>query len=227
MSAILFSLNDKLYLRDPQRTVIGQAIIRVSVEVIDREGFEKLTFRKVADQIESTEATLYRYFENKFRLLQYLSNWYWSILNFNLSFHLNNIQDAEEKLKICLQLLAGNKKSLGLTMLDEKALHRIMISEFDKVFHVSSIDQDYRDGLFSPFKDTCKTLASIIKEINPKYPFPHSLVTTTITAAKQQLYYSKHMPLLSDIKPDAKSANVQLYMFLEGLVFRAIKPKYE
>jgi len=227
MSAILLHLNNKLYIRDPQQTVVGQAIIRVSVDLIDKEGFDKLTFRKVADQIASTEATVYRYFENKFRLLQYLTNWYYSLLNFNLSFHLTNVHDAEEKMKICLQLLAGNKKPLGLTMLDEKALHRIMISEFDKVFHVSSVDQDYRNGLFSPFNDTCQTLASIVREINPKYPFPNSLVTTAITTAQQQLYHSKHMPLFSDIKPDRKNMNAQLYKFLEGLVFRAIKPKYE
>lgn len=224
MNHILFQLSDKLYLRDPQKSQIGQAIVNHSVQLIDQYGFDKITFKKIAEDMQSTEATIYRYFENKFRLLQYLIDWYWTSVNFQIDFHLNNINDPKEKLKVCLQVLAGTKKPLNVSSIDAQALHRIVIAELDKAYLSSSIDSDYKEGLLDPFKDTCQMIAKIVKEVNPKYPFPHSLVSTAITAASHQIFFSRHLPLLSDIKKDERTSNERLYKFLEGFVLTTIKP---
>lgn len=224
MNHILFQLSDKLYLRDPQKSHIGQAIVNHSVQLIDQHGFDKITFKKIAEDMQSTEATIYRYFQNKFRLLQYLIDWYWTSVNFQIDFHLNNVNDPQERLKICLQILAGTRKAVNVSHIDAKALHRIVISELDKTYLTRSIDDDYKEGLLDPFKDTCKTISNIVKEINPKYPFPHSLISTAITAASHQIYFSRHLPLLSDIKKDEKTFNERLYKFLEGFVLTTIKP---
>ena len=37
---------------------------------------EEFTFRKLAQKINTTEASVYRYFENKHRLLIYILAWY-------------------------------------------------------------------------------------------------------------------------------------------------------
>ena len=62
-------LNDGLYQRDPQETVLGQKIIKHSIVLIDEIGFEAFNFKKLASCMKSTEASVYRYFENKHCLL--------------------------------------------------------------------------------------------------------------------------------------------------------------
>ena len=78
MSQLTFKLNERLYLRDPQSTELGQRIVSKGIELIDGLGFEQFTFKKLAAQVNSTEPSIYRYFENKHRLLHYLTAWYWS-----------------------------------------------------------------------------------------------------------------------------------------------------
>ncbi|MEM8909339.1 MAG: TetR family transcriptional regulator, partial [Bacteroidota bacterium] len=65
---IKISLNERLYLRDPQETALGQKIIKHSILLIDEIGFEAFNFKKLAQQMDSTEASVYRYFENKHHL---------------------------------------------------------------------------------------------------------------------------------------------------------------
>ena len=55
-------LNEKLYLRDPQATDLGRRLVAGSVLLIDEIGFEQLPFKKLAQRMESTGASLYRYF---------------------------------------------------------------------------------------------------------------------------------------------------------------------
>ena len=72
MIAIQIQLNSNLYIRDPQETKLGKKIIEFSIILIEELGFEKFTFKKLAIKIESTEASIYRYFQNKHKLLIYL-----------------------------------------------------------------------------------------------------------------------------------------------------------
>ena len=116
------------------KTLTGQTIISKSIEMIDKLGFDQFTFRKLADNIQSTEPTVYRYFENKHHLLHYLIDCYWTLVNFRIEFCINNIDNPVEKLKICLQLLSGSKKTDGISHLDEPALHRIVICELEKAY---------------------------------------------------------------------------------------------
>ncbi|MFM8740170.1 MAG: TetR/AcrR family transcriptional regulator, partial [Cytophagales bacterium] len=84
MPTLTFKLNDHLYVRDPQHTHLGLRIISKSIEMIDELGFEQFTFKKLAHEIDSTEASVYRYFENKHRLLLYLIAWYWTWLEYRI-----------------------------------------------------------------------------------------------------------------------------------------------
>ena len=69
-------LNEKLYVKNPQATEFGQSLLKNSITLIDEIGFEKFTFRKLATKLNTAEASIYRYFENKHLLLLYLINWY-------------------------------------------------------------------------------------------------------------------------------------------------------
>ena len=224
MAILTFKLNENLFLRDPQHTTLGQSIISKSVEMIEDLGFELFTFKKLAEEIGSTEASVYRYFENKHRLLLYLIDWYWTWLEYRMDFEVNNVSDPQERLRKCLRLLTQDTKSEAqIVFVKEKSLQRIVMSEFEKTYLTKQVDADNKEGLFLPYKAVCKKIASIILEINPKYPFPNSLVSTALLGLTHQLYYAQHLPSLSDIKYDTKNNNKKLYEFLEGFLFNTIR----
>ena len=94
-------MNDKLFLRDPEQSELGRRIIRQGTLLINEIGFEEITFRKLAERMGTKEASIYRYFENKHRLLVYLVAWYWKWLDFQVIFETNNLTDPREKLERC------------------------------------------------------------------------------------------------------------------------------
>ena len=228
MAIIAFRLNENLYLRDPQGTELGQNIIRESIKLVDTMGFEQFTFKKLADAIASTEASVYRYFENKHRLLIYLIDWYWTWLDHRLEFAVQNMRDPREKLRACLHVLIEEKKyDPGFAFVDEPALQRIVTAEFDKTYLTKQVDEDNRDGLFLPYKSVCKRIAEVAKEINPTYPYHHTLVSTVILSANHQLYYARHLPSLTDIHSDPQEDYGRLYDFCESLMMKALSQSTE
>lgn len=223
MAIFSFRLSENLFIRDPQATELGRNILQHSIKLVDTLGFEEFTFKKLAVAIGSTEASIYRYFENKHKLLIYLIDWYWTWLEYKIDYHINNIKDPTERLKICLLKLSEEKDfDPNVAYVDERALERIVSSEFEKTFLTKQVDADNKEGLFLPYKALCKKIASVIKEVSPKYEFPNSLASTILLTMKHQLYYAQHLPSLSDIKYDPKKQYKKLYILLENLVFKTI-----
>ncbi len=223
MSNVLkINLNHKSYLRDPEQTTLGQKIIAASIKLIDQIGFEEFTFKKLAVEMNSTEASVYRYFENKHKLLIYLVSWYWVWLDYQISFQTNNIPDPAQRLRIIIQTLtAANKDNLQTNYLDEAALHRIVIVDAPKAYLTKAVDTDNKEGLFLEYKGLCKKIAAIIHELAPGYPYPHALTSTMMEATHQQTYFAEHLPSLTDIRPH-ESHQASVADFLEQLVFSAI-----
>ena len=50
------SMNNKLYLKNPDESELGRKIISHSITMIKDKGFEEFTFKKLAKNIGSTEA---------------------------------------------------------------------------------------------------------------------------------------------------------------------------
>lgn len=223
MAILTFKLSENLFIRDPQETELGRNIIQKSIKMIDKLGFEDFTFRKLALAINSTEASVYRYFDNKHKLLIYLIDWYWTWLEYQIDFQINNIKVPVERLKICVRILAEEKSfDPGVAYLDEAALQRIVAAEFEKTFLTKQVDADNKEGLFRPYKSLCKKVAAIVLEVNPQFEFPHALVSTIMLALKHQLYYAEHLPSLTDIRYDPKKHHKKLYQFLETVIFKTI-----
>jgi hypothetical protein len=226
MAILSFHLNSNLYLRDPQTTELGQNIIQASIKLIDKNGFDDFTFKKLGVEIGSPEASVYRYFENKHRLLLYLIDWYWTWLEYKMDFACQNIAPAEDRLKICVRLMVEEKKTdPAIPFVDEQKLQRIVNTEFEKTYLTRQVDVDNKEGLFLPYKSLCKKMAAIVKEINPKYGFPHSLISTVMLSANHQLYYADHLPSLSDIKAEGKNKHEKLTDFLHSMILNAINVK--
>lgn len=223
MPTLIFKLNSHLYLRDPQNTLLGQKIIESSVGLIDRLGFEQFNFKKLAEEIDSTEASIYRYFENKHRLLLYLIGWYWSWLEYRIDLFTNSLTDPKEKLKACLRVIA-EKKSYDSTFefIDEEALHRIVVAELDKAYLTKQVDSDNKEGLFGGFKSLCKKIAEWVAQVNPNYPSPHALVSTLLLAAKQQIFFADHLPTLTNIGK-GENRYLKLEIFLNTVLFNSIQ----
>ena len=97
MATLQLLMSENLFLRDPQDTDLGRKIVQESIKMIDELGFEGFTFKKLATRIDSTEASIYRYFENKHRLLVYMIAWYWNWLEYKIDFGTQNITDPTKK----------------------------------------------------------------------------------------------------------------------------------
>ncbi len=221
MALLSFKLNEKLYLRDPQHTLLGQNMIKKSIEMIDQLGFEQFTFKKLAEQIESTEASIYRYFENKHHLLLYLISWYWNWMEFRIDLNTNGIKNPSEKLRTCLKILAEEKKyDPTFEFVDEAALSRIVISELDKTYLTKEVDELNRDGLYGGFKSFCKKVSLIAQEVNPSYQFTNALISSIALIANHQVFFSSHLPSLSSFSKE--NPHEKLFEFLESLAFTSL-----
>lgn len=226
MITISFQLNPNLFLRDPQTSELGQNIIKMGIKLIDKNGFDHFTFKKLGTAIGSPEASIYRYFENKHRLLLYLIDWYWTWLEYRIEFINQNISNPSEKLRNCLELVVIEKQpDPGIPFVDEQKLQRIVNSEFEKTYLTRQVDLDNKEGLFLPYKSLCNKIVAIIKELNQKYPYPHSLISTVMLAASHQLYYAQHLPSLTDIRNDSKQRHEKTVEFLETLIVNTIQLK--
>jgi hypothetical protein len=62
---VKFDINEHIYLRNPENSEVGKLMVKKSIDLIYELGFEQFTIKKLAIEINSTEATIYRYFENK------------------------------------------------------------------------------------------------------------------------------------------------------------------
>lgn len=219
---VQLKMNEKLFVRNPEQTMLGRKIIQYSIRLIQENGFESFTFKKLAEEIGSTEASIYRYFENKHRILIYLTAWYWSWLEFRVTFHLNNINDPTIKLKKLIQLLASNVVDDDSTIyVNESLLHQIIIAEGSKAYLTKHVSDDNKDRLFKPYKDLCSVIAKIILEYNSEYTHPRSLASTIIEMSHLQVFFMQHLPSLTDF---GASKNEQLVVdYIEDLVFKSIR----
>jgi len=215
-------MNEKLFLRDPELSELGKKIIQDSIQLIYKNGFEAFTFKKLAVDIGSTEAGIYRYFENKHRLLIYLTAWYWSWLEYQVTFHTNNIRDPVVKLKMVIKLLATTlEDSVSTPHVDKNILHQIIITEGTKAYLTKRVSEDNKDQLFKPYKDLCAIIGNMILECSPNYLYPKSLASTIIEMAHFQNFFMKNLPSLTDFVDNKDEA--EIVRFLEDLVFSSIK----
>lgn len=219
---IKFNLNEGLYLKDPQDSKLGKKIIKFSIEMIDTIGFESFNFKKLATEINSTEASLYRYFENKHLLLLYLVNWYWEWVNYLIVINTMNIEDSKKKLKIVVHSLvfATTDNSL-VEFIDESKLHRIVVFEGTKAYHTFEVDKENSIGLFKSYKDLVAIIASIISEANSAFKYPNALASNLFEMINNQLYFAKYLPRLTDVpvnKNHEKEVENILNYFLDKLL---------
>jgi AcrR family transcriptional regulator len=220
ISNIQIQVQHSLYLKDPQSSELGKKIIKGSIELICELGFEQFTFKKLAVKIASTEASVYRYFESKNKVLLYLTNWYWSWLEYRLVFAITNVPSSYDQLSKAVYLLTEDGTEDGnFEHIDEGKLHKIVLSESLKSFLTKDVDSDNEGGAFAPYKNLVQRISTIILQINPDYKYPHMLVSTVVEGAHIQRHFANHLPRLTDVV-EGEDAVAEFY---SQIVFKAIK----
>ena len=205
---IQMKLNEKLYKRDPQDTKLGRRIIEESINLIDELGFEKFTFKKLADRIESTEASIYRYFENKHLLLVYLVSWYWEWVSYQINVGTNNMTDPVEQMKVIIDTIVDSSQTNPMvSFVDESALNRIIVAESTKAYHTKDVDSENKEGFFKNYKILCGHIVEVILKIQPGYPYPRTLASTMLEMANHQLFFAQHLPRLTDLQDEKQVLN--------------------
>lgn len=223
MIAIQIQLSKNLYLRDPQQTKLGQKIIEFGIVLVEKLGFEKFTFKKLAEQIESTEASIYRYFENKHKFLIYLISWYWEWMKFQIDYNTMNIEAPERRLQIILSILVeSSRTNPAVEYVDENILHRIVVAEAVKAYHTKEVDLENREGLFLNYKTLCNVISDTISAVNPNYAYPRTLASTLIEMANTHIYFAEHIPALTEIRTEGGSLSPVKTM-LEDFATRILK----
>ncbi|MGC4057298.1 MAG: TetR/AcrR family transcriptional regulator [Chitinophagaceae bacterium] len=217
-----FKVNNKIYLRDPESTELGRQIVKTAIDLIYTLGFEQFTFKKLALELKSTEATVYRYFENKHRMLLYILNWYWSYMEYLLEMKLQTISSKKEKLKAIVALLTHElPESAGQFDYNKKYLNEIVIAESSKAYLTKDVAEINKNEVFKPYKDLCARIGECISDFNPKYKYPRSLSTTLIEAAHHQQFFSVNLPRLTDNAQGRKRTDFA-YDFLQDLLFKSL-----
>lgn len=221
LSKLRIEVNQNLFLKDPESSDLGKKIVEQSILLIDQIGFEHFTFKKLGMQIGSNESSIYRYFENKHRLLLYLASWYWGWKEYQLVFSTANMSDPKIKLETAIQVLTRKvEKDFATSHIDEIVLSRVVINEFSKSYLTKQVDKENKEGFFSVYNRLVIRLKEMILEYNGQYPFPASLASTVLEGSLHQYFLKEHFPNLTEC-----SEGIPPSVYFSQLVFNTLNSK--
>lgn len=219
-----FTLPEKLYKKDPQRSEYGKKLLSNAIELINELGLESFTFKKLGTKMDSSEVSIYRYFVNKHFLLLYLNCWYWEWVSYLIDSQTLNMTDARAKLKKAIHCLTHAKEESTLTSyINEELLFQIILNEGSKSYHISSVDEENKHGFYLPYKELIERIVAIIDEVNPKFKYSRSLASSLFEMINNQIFYAEHLGRLTSLK--SKNTMADLQKMLEHFAFAAIDYK--
>lgn len=218
LSNFKISVQESIYNKDPESSDLGKRILKHSIVLIDEMGFDSFTFKKLGAQIGSNESSIYRYFDNKHKLLVYLSSWYWAWLEYQLVIETHSISNPNEKLKKAIEITTkSTKEDSKYTHINEVILNRIIIEENSKSFLTKEVDRENQEGYFKIYKRLVTRLKELILEVDANYKYATSLASTIIQTALHQHFLKDHFTSITDCKK-----GVTPNQFLIDLVFRTL-----
>jgi len=113
-------------------------------------GFEELNFKKLAIAMDSTEASVYRYFENKYKLLTYLVSWYWDFMHLDTlnkeGYYVNYKKIVKTLSEIILEIDPDFKfpKAFATNLIEQSLNNEYYIDHLPSLTDVSGVDVDAR-----------------------------------------------------------------------------------
>lgn len=213
LSNLKIKVNPKIYLKDPETSLLGRNIIRESISLIDEIGFDSFTFKKLGERIGSNESSIYRYFENKHKLLVYLSSWYWSWMEYRMVLATTNIDNPLDRLKKAVSLIAEKIEDDEKTeYINESTLNRIIVAEFTKTFLTKEVDEENKEGFFLIYKQVVNRIVAMITEVSPEFPYPKSLASSIVEGSLHQHFIKDHFKTITDCNEKVSPTDFYLHM---------------
>jgi AcrR family transcriptional regulator len=206
--------DNSLSIRNPERTKLGHLLIREGAAMMIELGLEGFTLKKLAARVNSTEVTMYKYFPNKQRLLQYYFQLYWLWMRQLCDDQTDRLKDPEAALKVVVDSLCGVwPKKLPDLQLDAKLLRLLVINEGMKSYLQKNVDADNAQRLFKHYKDLSAYVADQLLACRSDVPMPRSFATTMIEMAHSLPFAMEHLPSLTELssKKDLKQLSKHLY----------------
>lgn len=219
LSNIKISVNEKIFLKDPESSKLGKRIIEESILLINDIGFDSFTFKKLGQKIGSNESSIYRYFENKHKLLLYLTSWYWAWIEYQLVFSTLNISDPKQKLEKAIDIVTSTiAEDTNFSHVNEIVLNRIIINENSKSYLTKEVDRENKEGYFVVYKRLIMRLREMILVINPNYSYASSLASSIVECALHQHFLKEHFQSITDCNTSVSPSD-----FLTDLVFNVLR----
>lgn len=220
LANIKIQVNPKIYVKDPETSTLGKKIIQNSIVLIDEIGFDNFTFKKLGELIGSNESSIYRYFENKHKLMLYLSSWYWAWMEYKLVFATSNIENPLKKLQKAITIVTEKiQDDANTSHINEAILNKIIIAEFTKTLHTKEVDDENKIGFFLIYKSVINRIVAMVNEVNHEYPFAKSLVSTIIEGSLHQHFLSQHLKTITDCNLETNPSD-----FYIDLINRTLQP---
>ncbi len=221
---IKINVNDNLFVKNPDSSDLGRRIVSEGVMMIDDMGLEQFTFKKLANRLETTESSIYRYFENKHKFLLYIISYYWHCIETLIIFNTANISEPEKQLEIVIDILCSDDLfTFDKDSLNMEKLRKIVISESSKSYLTKQVEQENKEGLYLGFKQVCKRVTGFLDKINPAYPYNKMMGTTIVEGILHQTFFSWHLPTLTN--RDTGEDAVCIKLFFYQMAISTIKQK--
>ena len=222
LRTVKIGINEKIYVKDPESSDLGKRIIEQSILMIHDLGFETFTFKKLGIQIGSNESSVYRYFENKHKLLLYLTSWYWGWKEYQLVLTTNSIADAAVKLEKALEVLTETtEEDSAFSHINEVLLNKIVINEYSKSYLTKEVDEENKEGYFVIYKRLVTRISEMIRAVDSAYPYPSSLASTILEGSLHQHFLKDHFTSLTDCRE-----NTDPTQYFNDLVFNSLIPQF-
>jgi AcrR family transcriptional regulator len=222
LQSVKIAINEKIYVKDPESSDLGKRIIKESILMINEMGFESFTFKKLGSRINSNESSIYRYFENKHKLLLYLTSWYWGWLEYQLVFETNSISDSKDKLNRSIEIITRKtKEDSAFSHINEVLLNKIVINEYSKSYLTTEVDEENKEGYFVIYKRLVNRISLAIQQVNPKYNYPSSLASTVVEGALHQHFLKEHFASITDCNKEVTPSE-----YFINLVFNTLNQNF-
>ncbi len=212
-------LNPKLFKKDPISSDLGLRISKEALLLFAEVGFDGFTFKKLAERLNTTESSIYRYFDNKHRLLIYLIAHHWLWLEHQIYFHIHAFSSPEDQLYRALEIIChSDELPWPFEHLDRKALHMVLIDASLRAYYSHEVDLENKDGLFSDYKRLNHRLSVLLQQSAPNYPYPKAMISTIFETVHSQQFYAIHLPALTDLN----RSEGQVHQFVKTLINNCI-----
>ncbi len=219
LSVLKISVPDKIFIKDPETSDLGKRIVEHSILLINEIGFESFTFKKLGVKIKSNESSIYRYFESKHKLLQYLSSWYWAWLEYQLVIETFSISNANEKLEKAITIVTRTvKEDSNFSHINETILYKIIVNESSKSFLTKDVDSKNEEGYFEIYKRIITRISDMILAVKNDFRFSLSLASTIIEGALHQHFLKEHFPSITNCSEENSPTNFFIQLTNNSLI---------